>query len=428
MKKLLLTLLFCLIATVAFAAGMTSILPASIGSDTLNTSGTRYLCANGIIGDLAAESQANFLCSTAGTFKNLRVVLGTATGEGTTRIFTVRKNSANTTLTLTIANPDLSGADTAHTFTVAAGDTVTISSAVTGTPAASSCNYSLEFLSDNDGESCLSYNSAATSLSASETEYLPLSGVFSGIIVTESMAVNVMPESATIKNLFVVLDTAPGGDASRIFTVKKNGVDTALTCTIATTAITANDSANSFTVAAGDTICVSATLTGTPATSPVRIGITYDSDTNGNFIVTQNCDDGSTGALNPAATEYFATSDGCVMPDATETTHQQAYQSCTIKKMYVNLTVAPGVGNNYAFTLQKNTSPMGLVTTITDTSIAGNATADIAIADNDLLDTMVVPTSTPDVSRSTVTYLVTLLSGATSAVTHRNCIIYNNIQ
>jgi|SRR5262245_26830153 len=78
----------------------------------------------------------------------------------------------------------------------------------------------------------------------------------------------VVPRAGTIKNLFAAVSAAPGASKSWAFTVRKNGVDQSLTCTISgASATSASDVANSFTVAAGDEIEIKVAPSGTPTAS-----------------------------------------------------------------------------------------------------------------------------------------------------------------
>lgn len=62
----------------------------------------------------------------AGTVKNLFVRLSSAPGSGKTLTATVFKNGAATTLTCDITGTAVANSDTTHTFTVVAGDTISL--------------------------------------------------------------------------------------------------------------------------------------------------------------------------------------------------------------------------------------------------------------------------------------------------------------
>lgn len=64
------------------------------------------------------------------------------------------------------------------------------------------------------------------------------------------------PVAGTVKNLYVSADGAISGANTAIFTVRKNGADQAVTCTVTAGALTANDTTHSFTVALGDLLSV----------------------------------------------------------------------------------------------------------------------------------------------------------------------------
>jgi hypothetical protein len=114
------------------------------------------------------------------------------------------------------------------------------------------------------------YNSSAVGGGASSSTYF--SGNSAGSIstatatyigegnsasnVTESSVDNIVPYAAVLRNLYVKAETAPSAAESFVYTVRVNRVDTAITATISNTDTTANDTSNSVTIAAGDTICV----------------------------------------------------------------------------------------------------------------------------------------------------------------------------
>jgi len=93
---------------------------------------------------------------------------------------------------------------------------------------------------------------------------------------TESQAQILMTRAATINNLYVTLSVAPGSGANRIFTVRQNGVNTALTVTITGVALTASNTTNSISVNPSDLISIQNTSTsGTPGTSNAVVSLAY---------------------------------------------------------------------------------------------------------------------------------------------------------
>lgn len=79
---------------------------------------------------------------------------------------------------------------------------------------------------------------------------------------------SIVRRSGTVRTLYCYLATAPGGSDTVVFTVRKNGSDTALggaACTITGAGQTCNDTSNTFTVVAGDRLSVKAVSSATTA-------------------------------------------------------------------------------------------------------------------------------------------------------------------
>jgi len=81
------------------------------------------------------------------------------------------------------------------------------------------------------------------------------------------------PRAGVLRNLYAYCTTAPTV-AGCVVTVRVNGVSTTLTCTVAASGQSANDSTHSVAVAAGDRLSVSVNCTGATVT-PVNLGITF---------------------------------------------------------------------------------------------------------------------------------------------------------
>ena len=91
--------------------------------------------------------------------------------------------------------------------------------------------------------------------------------------VTEEFTTIIATRNMTVSNMYVNLVTAPTSTNVRTFTVRKNGVATALTVSITGTATTGSNIANSFTVDALDRISLQNTVTGAPVDSGAQISI-----------------------------------------------------------------------------------------------------------------------------------------------------------
>jgi len=78
---------------------------------------------------------------------------------------------------------------------------------------------------------------------------------------TENFRNIVMPVAGTLKNLYIRNGTTQSGTGSIVFTLRKNGVDTAITVTFTNSdgaSATKSDTTNTVSVAAGDLICLKA--------------------------------------------------------------------------------------------------------------------------------------------------------------------------
>jgi hypothetical protein len=74
--------------------------------------------------------------------------------------------------------------------------------------------------------------------------------------LTEPRVQNIFPVSGSLKNFYVALETAPGGGDSWTFVVRRNGVDTAVTCTASGSATSCSDLTHSQAFVPGDLISI----------------------------------------------------------------------------------------------------------------------------------------------------------------------------
>jgi hypothetical protein len=104
------------------------------------------------------------------------------------------------------------------------------------------------------------FSSLPNAVAAAGTTYYPITGTAAP--AAEAGRVVVMPYAGTLKNLYVRIGvTAQPATGSMVFTLRKNGANTAITVTFTNadgTNATKSDIANSVTVAAGDTISIQA--------------------------------------------------------------------------------------------------------------------------------------------------------------------------
>lgn len=87
----------------------------------------------------------------------------------------------------------------------------------------------------------------------------------SGASGTENVASGVMPQAGTARELRVSQTVAPGGAQTTVYTLMKNGVATALTCTVSASGLVASDNTHEVDFAAGDTWSIRAANSATAA-------------------------------------------------------------------------------------------------------------------------------------------------------------------
>jgi hypothetical protein len=80
-----------------------------------------------------------------------------------------------------------------------------------------------------------------------------------------------IPRACTLRNLRIRHNTGAGNGNNIVYTVRKNGVATALTCTLASTANDGSDLVNTVAFAAGDLIDIEVTKGTAIGTSPTFV-------------------------------------------------------------------------------------------------------------------------------------------------------------
>ncbi len=118
----------------------------SVGYASSNTATHYYGLPSGSYSTTEA-SVSNVRFPMAGTVSNFYAKCQTAPGTGKSWICTVRKNGVDTTVTATVSDTNTTATDTTHSFTVAAGDYITIRWTPSGAPTGSSSSgNSLKFV------------------------------------------------------------------------------------------------------------------------------------------------------------------------------------------------------------------------------------------------------------------------------------------
>ncbi len=219
----------------------------------LNNGATEYAsCAIGGQRPGGVEVYYRQPVPTDGKFSALYVDLTTAPDPGGADgyTFTLRVNGIDSGLAVTITGDDTTG-NAASDIDIPEGAIVTLKFAPSGTPAAEpQARWGLKWEPDVSGESIVlgcTYNEPHVT----NTEYItPTTWSISTWATTTASRVQPVWE-ATIKNLYVIMETAPGSGKSRVFTIRKRTqlaaeADTDITLTIADAAVSGNDIAHEY--------------------------------------------------------------------------------------------------------------------------------------------------------------------------------------
>jgi hypothetical protein len=356
----------------------------------------------------------------AGNFRKMYAVLLTdpdsaASSNGYT--FTLRKNGVATAATVTILSSTSSfeasyaGADVHF----AAGDLVDYEQDVVGSPAnAPLASFIIEFQSDSGGgyyKTILTSGIKGASLTATGAQFLSAFGQLAQN-ATEGNTYTVVPMAGTITSFSSQLTTVPGTSNSRTFTIRQtsggstSSVGTAITYSAAQNGV--HTQTQSISVAAGDLIDYQEDVTGTPATSKAGFSLVFEPTTGGQFIIPSSYPLGS--ILSASATRYVGLSVGA---GAVETTEANAKQVVTadfsLNGWTAWLDVSPGgSGKTYTVDLRRNAGAPSVTysTGITAGGVTSSASTSYSIVANwDLLDTRVVPSSTPTAAHMVISYV-----------------------
>jgi hypothetical protein len=347
----------------------------------------------------ATEWNKRQMVTTPGEIGDIYIELSATPGVdvGDAYTFALVKNGIVTSLSCTITQPALSAKDIFTTVSVVAGDMISLQCIPVNTPSDTpNARWSMIFTGTNASESnilsaCL-VNNAGTSYSCL------MNGMPITYNATEAGANQVCPTDGQIKKLYVSLNVSPGvaPDAYR-YTLRKNGISTALTCTITAPATTSNDIVNSVSVVSGDILTIMVEPLNVPANSPnSAFGTTFVASIDGESIILGGTQDD----LNTAAIEYNqitpVSNQGSWI--ATETDKLELSQVCVIKKLYVRVSVASGVGTSWTFTLRSNISDAPLLVILNNVATGYDITNQVSIGIGDDLSIKCTPTGVPVVA------------------------------
>ena len=260
------------------------ILGGTAGAALINSS-TQYQAFSGGSSWNGTEVNRSQVAPTAGTIKNLYVNMASNPGGGTKGYkFTVYKNGLATALTATISGSNVTASDTSNSFSVVAGDLLSMESVPQNSPSnAIRVHWATEFNPTVDGES-MNLSGGLTPDNTSIT-YGSLDGATTNNLATETLTYAHSSISCVFKTMYVSLTAAPGAGNSYTFALRKNASTQAMSVQIADAATTGNSSS---TVSMNSTnninyICTPFSSPTTPSFSRVSFTVFVQSRVNGLF-------------------------------------------------------------------------------------------------------------------------------------------------
>jgi hypothetical protein len=365
------------------------------GSGTVAAGATGYFWpGTSSMATSATEVSREVTWRTAGTISKLyfRITVNSTTSASTLKL---RKNGADSGMGQSIpAGTTGFFEDTVNTVTVSAGDKFAYQLINGGGGNISTSLISVIFdASTNSSNRLVSEGYGVAT--ASVTHFLPVVGDRSGTTAVETNTENIIKTSGTIKNAFVIV-SANARTTNTIFTLRKNGADTAITFTYGNLETGIKEDTTHFvTVVPDDKLAWAITTsTGTTTLTFTHIAVDFESTTGESWISA-----GSVGAtadtlVSEPVTTTFAIGGG-MFPSATESQHQmKAREAFTFKNLIVYVAINT-INADCTFSLRKNgVNAMSVTIGANATGYLANTTDTVAVAEDDLINYRIV---TPDV-------------------------------
>jgi len=417
-KKLLTTFSLVLILT-SPVYGATQQVITSGSSDNLNTANiTEHIpwFSRGITWGID-EQDSSYVIPTSGTFDDLRVHVTNApdNGVGTqtwTFIFRIDVASdgygtfADTSLTCVVSEAQTSCTNS-DGFSVVQGDLVSWQVTSAETPSAADAKWSLTWNPTVADESIMLFTSGGGTRAANSN--FPMHGQKNHDAQGIDDVGTIIPTPGTFKTLVGWIRTDPG-TGTDAWTFAFGTVDCTIEDDEAAYPATCESAADTQAVTAGQTYVLTATETGTVATTTLKAGIVFDPTEEGEWIIVSSNDN----PTNTSTTEYGFVGAADFGWVTNQTAQEQLSQAgtfataMTIEDIYVQFDADVGnaSGDIYRFSLRINQADAGTdLACEVDFDVSTttcNASATNSIANDDLLTFEIDPAGTPSAISGTL--------------------------
>ncbi len=242
---------------------------------------------------------------------------------------------------------------------------------------------------------------ATSAASASADNFIPIN--YSLIPSATDGMYTMFPIAGTLSNMRVRINgTAPAGIQAWTITVRKNGADTALTCTVGSSSSSVCNLNTNVTFAAGDWGNILIHPANTPTVARVQVATLFQPTTANDTMISAWANGYSTSATQ-SQVPYSASSLG--IPSARR--YPGFPDGGTIDKLYIKQAAASGgasTGKQYVYLVDKNGSTAGMTITCdtvetedscNDTTHSVSVTGASGSTAGDDIQIQAAPTSTP---------------------------------
>lgn len=376
-----------LLSTKCFAV-TTQVHLTGLSTTAINTASTIFVYPNAGGGGSTTETNRVFPSPTEGNITYLKACLTVdpANGAGVQSVsFTARVASADssTTCTVTEGDSDLCcESTTASAYT--AGQLLSLEVTPANTPTAANFTTVIHTQDSTDKKTFYGSNGNGN-VSNSATNYQAFVPG-SNPQTDENMAQVPIPYDFTATALYCQsMFGSPGTGNSYTMAVVHNGSTVGtLTCAISGTGTTCNDTTNTFTGSAGDTLSVEIIPASTPTARPIACGVAL-TNTGGGFMLAGGQSANYADALNT----YYHPLSGPFSYSTTEGDRTQKISAVTLKAAYGDLFVAPDNGaltQSYTYTVRDDAGATGCSFVISEAAVSGSDTActDVIAVDSDI--------------------------------------------
>lgn len=317
----------------------------------------------------------------------LYILLDTDPGGTASWVFTVMKNGVATGITLTISAGSTSATYAGAAVSFAEGDTISLRSVPTNTPATGT-NIWWNVKCSGTGFPVMGGNTTTTS-SGATTQYTSPQAISNTWSTTVAVREIVVPCDGVFSKLYVKLSGPPSG-TGQTWTLLKNGVAQSLTASVAAASQTGSDTSNSFSVSAGDRVVLACQTTASSISRFSAWGMLFTPTTDGESWFGY----GSNAAPSTSAAR-FEQPIGLGGNSWNATERQLVIGAYDLTKIYAYYATAPGGSASWDLTARKNAADTALTVNVAGANQVGNAPATVSFAQGDKLSVELTPNSTP---------------------------------